>query len=412
MVAMDRPIRFLHAGDLHLERPGGGLAEVPDSLRTALADAPYRAAERVFDAAVKHQVDFVILAGDVVDPLLAPVRALVFLTGQFQRLADHAIKVYWAGGECDRFEHFVEVWPLPENVLRFPFDRVERSVHHRDGEPLAQILGTSTAARKSIDAADFVTDPSGLFSVAVVSGTTDAEALARHGVHYWALGGGHTRHTLAGGLVTVHDCGTPQGRSPHESGPRGCTLVHVDETRRLRTTFIPTDAVRYLDERVTIDETTTYEQLFEILAQRVGELLVDPFGPELLVRWTLVGSRSLAERLRLGKWSTELVARLRAEHAAKRPGVWTESVEAPSATDMPVELYDEQTLLGEFLRTVRQYVEHPEAPLNLEAFLAPRHVAGSLGSLATLNDPAARRRVLAEAAALGVELLGPREAGS
>ena len=68
---MTPAFRFLHASDLHLDRPPRGLAEVPDHLRSVLAEAPYRAAERVFDAAVKERVDFVVLSGDVIDPLAA-----------------------------------------------------------------------------------------------------------------------------------------------------------------------------------------------------------------------------------------------------------------------------------------------------------------------------------------------------
>jgi DNA repair exonuclease SbcCD nuclease subunit len=248
--------------------------------------------------------------------------------------------------------------------------------------------------------------------VAVAHGTTDAEALTRHTVNYWALGGEHARRSLLRGAVTAHYCGTPQGRRPRESGPHGCTLAQVDETGRVRTSFIPTDAVRYSHQRVTVDESTTREQLFQILDERAGELLSDPFGPEWIVRWTVAGSRQLADRLRAGNWSADVVARLRTEHAAKRPGAWTTTVGAPTPEDLSPELYDEETLLGEFLRTARHYQEHPDERLALDGFLAERHAAGSLGPLASVDEPAARRRVLAEAAALGVELLRPREVGS
>jgi Calcineurin-like phosphoesterase len=408
MVPMDRSFRFLHAADLHLERPCGGLAEVPDPLRSALADAPYRAATRVFDAATKHQVDFVVLSGDVVDPLLAGPRALVFLAEQFQKLSDHGIRVYWAGGRGDRFDRFIDAWPLGDGVFRFPLDRVERVVHHRAGEPLVQLLGTSTEDRKNVEVAAFHADPAGPFSVAVSYGTTDAEPLATRGINYWALGGRHARQSLVTGPVTGHYCGTPQGRRPKESGPHGCTLAQVDAGGRVRTVFIPTDAVRYCDERVAVDESTTGEQLLQILGERIAELLVDPFGPDLLIRWTVVGSRALAARLRTG----DLLARVRDEHASKRPAAWTVALRAPTTGGVPEELYDEQTLVGEFLRTVRHYLDHQDQPLNLAAFLTERHLAGSLGSLAGVDDPAARRRVLADAAALGVELLNPREAGS
>ena len=76
---------------------------------------------------------------------------------------------------------------------------------------------------------------------------------------------------------------------------------------------------------------------------------------------------------------------------------------------MPEERYDEDTLLGEFLRTVRHYVEQPGDRLDLAPYLAERHVAGNLVSAAVLDDPAVRSRVLAEVAQLGVELLSPQE---
>ena len=104
---MHQPFRFIHASDFHLDRPLRGLSEVPDHLRGALVDAPYRAAERVFDAAIRERVDFVALAGDIVDPLLAGPRGLVFLSEQFEKLGAAGIKVYWATGRTDHFER----WP-------------------------------------------------------------------------------------------------------------------------------------------------------------------------------------------------------------------------------------------------------------------------------------------------------------
>ncbi len=403
---MDTTLRFLHAGDLHLERPPGGLAEAADQLRPALADAAYRAAERVFDTAVKHHADFVVLAGDVVDPQASGPRGIVFLDEQFEKLAAAGIRVYWAGSSLDRFEHWAPQWPLPDNVRRFAVDRVEHVVHERAGEPLALVMGMSTMHQGRVPAAAFDTHASELFSVAVAHGSTGADSLSQRPVDYWALGGEHLRQSLLSGTVTVHYCGTPQGREPEETGPRGCTLVHVDDTRRVRTTFIPTDTVRYCDERITVEEATTREQLVALLDDRLDELLIDPFGPELLIRWTVLGSESLASELRSTKASTDLVARLRAEYGARRPAAWTVSLDAAPAA-AATELYDEETLLGEFLRSARHYAEHPEDKLSLAGYLAERHLAGRLGALADLADADVRREVLAEATALGVDLLHP-----
>ena len=261
----------------------------------------------------------------------------------------------------------------------------------------------------TIRASEFSHHGQDLFSVALAYGRLGAHSLARHAIDYWALGGLHARRTIAGGPVTAHYCGTTQGRRPRESGPCGCTLVDVDEGRRVRLSFIPTDAVRYLTERVAVEPSTTVDELYRILSQRAGELSDDPFGPQLLIRWRIAGSPSLANQLRSSKAAADLVGRLRAEFAHKRPGVWTLDL-AARAPQLAAELHEEQTLLGEFLRTLRHYAEHPDEPLSLEQYLAPGRHADVLARLAALEDAPLRARVLAEGAALGVELLRPHEA--
>ncbi len=84
-------LRLIQASDFHLECPLHGVAEVPDHLRGLLLDAPFTAAEQVFETAVTERVDLVALAGGIVDPRRADPRAVVFLERQFRRLAEHEI---------------------------------------------------------------------------------------------------------------------------------------------------------------------------------------------------------------------------------------------------------------------------------------------------------------------------------
>jgi DNA repair exonuclease SbcCD nuclease subunit len=87
------PFRFLHAADFHLERPMEGLAEVPEHLRDALVDAPFQAVEQVIDTALVEEVDFVVLAGDLLDCRAAGPRAMAFLVNQLHRLAERKVPV-------------------------------------------------------------------------------------------------------------------------------------------------------------------------------------------------------------------------------------------------------------------------------------------------------------------------------
>src|ERR1041384_6821981 len=114
------PLRFVHAGDLHLERPLTGVSEIPDHLREAFLEAPYLAAEQIFETALPEGADALFLAGDVVHLDKAGPRAIVFLLEQFRRLADHNIAVYWAGGQVDPVDARPGAATLPPHVHPLP----------------------------------------------------------------------------------------------------------------------------------------------------------------------------------------------------------------------------------------------------------------------------------------------------
>src|SRR5882757_9713483 len=98
---MTQPLRLVHASDLHLEMPVYGLPEIPEHLRELLIEAPYHAAEQVFETALAEDADAVLLAGDVLNVDRAGPPAIVLLLDQFARLAERGIAIYWAGGAVD-----------------------------------------------------------------------------------------------------------------------------------------------------------------------------------------------------------------------------------------------------------------------------------------------------------------------
>lgn len=404
-----RPFCFVHASDLHLERPPGGIEEVPDHLRRLFVDAPYRAAEKVFDCALTNQADFVLLVGDVMDPDLAGPRGCVFVAEQCARLAQRGIRVYWAGGRSDH----AELWPsgldLPANVHLFPRGQVAQVTHERDDEPLAVLLGVSRGERKKIRPGEFAGEPGSPFTIAVTYGLADGEGLAGRPVHYWALGGEHARRSVMTSPTVAHYSGTPQGRRPRESGPRGCTMVQVDEAGRVRTSFVATDVLRWQDERVLVTQHTTREQLERQLAERAAALWGTGLGPEILVSWTVAGSPALAAKLAWGSLEPELLARLRNEYGSRRPALWSVSITPDTRVELPSKWYEQESLLGEMLRTLDQMDSADAPPLDLKPLLAEQVAAGPVAAAADLSDPAARNRVLESAALLAVDMLSHEE---
>ncbi len=220
--------RFIHASDFHLETPPHGLAEAPDALREILLEAPYRAANNVFDAALRHEVDFVILSGDIVAPNSAGPRALVFLRDQFSRLAECGIQVYWAGGEADQLAAWPQSFKWPSHVHFFPEKHVGRFEHLRHELGICELVGQCRPAHGSLCFEHFTASDPNRFSIAVAHGDASGTDITASGVRYWALGGEHEPTLPVETSPLVHFPGTPQGRSPAEQGPHSCTLVSVD----------------------------------------------------------------------------------------------------------------------------------------------------------------------------------------
>jgi DNA repair protein SbcD/Mre11 len=398
------PLRFVHAADLHLERPAGGLSEIPQHLRGALVDAPPAAAACVFDTVLAEEADFLLLSGDVVDPQQAGPRELKFLVDQFERLAARQIGVYWAGGSVDYPERWPAALRLPDTVRRFPRGRAAQRIHYRRDEPLACVVGMSRHDWQPIHPDDFPPDPTGLFTVALAHGQGDAAALERSRVGYWALGGRHERQTLLAVPHMAHDPGTPLGRRPDETGVHGCTVVHVDDQGRCRSGFVPTDSLRWHREMLLLDDATDPQQLEEEMRRRIAALRAESGERTLLVTWQAHGSGEVAQRLRRGQLRAELLDRLRDEFGYSQPAAWSVALEVEPLAVLPAAWYEQETILGDYLRAIRRLEEH-EGPIDLAAQLGARE-SGELAATAMPDDPAERRRVLREAAQLGADLLG------
>ncbi len=102
----------------------------------------------------------------------------------------------------------------------------------------------------------------------------------------------------------------------------------------------------------------------------------------------------------------ELLEWLRIEHGLSSPIVWTVGIELDTQNALPASLYEQETILGDFLRTVREFETDPQQPLPVESLLGEGQEAGLFSQAVAITDAGTRKRVLHEAAMLAVELLG------
>jgi DNA repair exonuclease SbcCD nuclease subunit len=257
---------------------------------------------------------------------------------------------------------------------------------------------------------DFLPGAGGLFSIAVAYGLIDERTWPQQGIDYWALGGIHRRGTSASGAYLAHYPGTPQGRQPDEAGLHGATLVQVDVDGHARLRPMPCDAVRFCHSRIAIDATTSRQDLERRLAEHVARLRADAPGLDLLCGWTIEGPGPLADQLRRGHLASELIAWLRSEYGHGTPALWSVSLVA-QASEPPIELYEQDTILSDLLREVRRLDSTPDEPLPVDAYLDRGHVADAIAEAVRILDPPTRSRTLREVAALSVDLLGAGQWG-
>ena len=151
----------------------------------------------------------------------------------------------------------------------------------------------------------------------------------------------------------AHYCGTPQGRGPTETGPHGCTVVTVDDTGRAKTKFVATDTIRWIEQTLEVTATTKQEQLHDRMVERLEKLQAQHPGIDLFVRWNIRGTGPLVNRLRPNRLADELLVDLRRQFGERSPVAWSASITCDSPLSVPAEWYDQETVLGDFLRRPR-----------------------------------------------------------
>lgn len=371
-------VTFLHTGDLHLGSPLRAIAGTSDDVGQRLARATERSFQRVITTAIDHDVDFVVVSGDLYDREARSVRANQFLVEQFERLAASDIPCYVVHGNHDPLGEGAEKLDLPAAVHVFGSDDVESVTYPDEDSPEARIFGQSYGARHESSKLYYHYNPpdSHVPNVGVLHtglnpdgrryapcGPSDLDA---KDIDYWALGHIHEPGAIQGANGAY--CGIPQGRHIGEAGLGGCLLVElaVDEAPDIE--FIPTSPIVW--QRVTVDveaaaaaedrslgNLTDLEVYLEEMALSLqdadADSLVDHDIPiadhdwepgGFVCRWELTGRGDVHHVLDGEAEAVETLSeRLRSRLDGTSPLVWTESVRDRTGPPLP----DRETLAEE-----------------------------------------------------------------
>ena len=394
-------VRFIHSSDFHLDRPLGGLTHVPSQLREEFIEAPYVAAERVFDIAEKDKVDFVVLSGDIVDLDKSGPRAIDFLCRQFQRLEKHSIKVFWIGGQVDDLDLWPVDIPLPKNVHTFTSARTEEiEFRGKKDRRVATIVGKSFKSGDEVRASDYSVSRSDAARIAIAYGEVDERALQRQSIDYWALGGRHQADDVFRSNSAARYCGSPQGGRPSESGTHTCSIVQIEHGRtHVRT--VATDSVRWQTERIDLAGDSDMGELSSAIRTRLGSNISNDKERLTLVSWLVSCRGELRHDLQQEKVCQKILSDLSNSHRDRVVSVKLEC----EPRMISASHYDEETLLGDFLRTLREFENDTDQLVRLTDSLPDSEAKRDLIASFSRSTDEERREVLRDVASLGMDLL-------
>jgi hypothetical protein len=248
---------ILHASDFQLDVPLGGLRWIPEAIEAEVLAAPEVSALRVFDLALKHQVDLVALTGNLVCPSESSARSLAFLEEQFTRMHEHGIPIVWATGASDPLDAWPTSMTWPESTIRFNRGSVDRRVMSLGGIDV-EVLGCGSDANGKINPRWFEGLSRGERQLVIGGGTVDTFNKLE-AAELWLLGGRSYSEHLVKGNADIFYAGVPQGRCLADTGSRGAQLIDVGEQVEHRK--LDCAAIRYENIDIDVDSISDLDDL-------------------------------------------------------------------------------------------------------------------------------------------------------
>ncbi len=335
---MRRGVRFVHASDLHLDAAFGGVDARDERVAAALARSTLEALDRVVDLCVDRGADFLVLAGDLYNSADRSLRAELAFQKATRRLHEAGIATFVVQGNHDPADGWSAGLELPESVVVFPSNRVERHEVVRSGETVCAVYGRSFATRQVTEnlARGFRRGKDDPLAVAVLHANVGARQgwdnyapctvadLRAAGMDFWALGHIHQPGRIAVDPPAIY-AGSTQGLDPSEEGERGCFVVELDQTGALEE-FVETASVIWRQLEVDAENLAGIEEVRGAVAGACEEARSDSGGRPVLARVSLVGRSAAHRDLARPRVMADLEEAVREDQLERAPWIWVDRI--------------------------------------------------------------------------------------
>lgn len=321
-------LRFIHAAGVLADHQVRDTGPCDDDVRSKLIDATLLSFERIVEACIDHQVDFLLLTGDTFDEADRSLRARVALKDGFECLEEAGIDAFVVPGPRDPQSAWNLIRGLPDNVSLFVSETDEPTAIMRHGNVLATLQAchgrsATDELRGEESSSSMGQSRIGPFRIGIVppfssSGTMpDASVvetwLSTHRVDYLAVPLPFPRLSVTRMEQVAHGPGPATSMSRKDAGPAGCSLVTVETRTSISTEPIFTSPIRRETIRITIGETANWDQLMSGMRDHVKSLPALDRASVLILNWELTGSGALHESLHDADAEQELFELLEAD---------------------------------------------------------------------------------------------------
>jgi DNA repair exonuclease SbcCD nuclease subunit len=327
--------KFIIASDMHLDSPLQGLSLYEGAPLDVLRGATREALGNLVALAIEEKVAFVFLSGDLYDGDWKDYHTGLFFSQQLSRLREAGIKVYIIYGNHDAESRITKSLRLPDNVRVLSTKSPETIILDDFG---VAIHGQGFAKRDVMEnlAERYPEARKGFFNIGMLhtalSGAEGHEpyapctigTLQSKGYDVWALGHVHARKVHPAEPLILYP-GNIQGRHARETGPKGCTLVSVENGRVASFEHRDLHVVRW--EVISVDASglTAAVDIVDAAVAAVKSKSGEGGGEVLAARLLIEGACQAHRELMADseKWTAEIRATVA---AATGEGAWVEKV--------------------------------------------------------------------------------------
>lgn len=337
--------KILHIADPHVDSPLRGLAKYPGLPDDELRSATRRAFANAVSFAIQEAVDLVLIAGDLFDGTWRDMGTGLWAVDQFSRLREAEIPVGFIRGNHDALSKVAPKLNWPENVFEFGANAAETWTLENIGVAVHGQSFATQAEERDLAAAYPAAIPN-LFNIGLLHTSlagspdhdtyapTSTQTLQAKGYDYWALGHIHLREIIEGPAPIVF-AGNLQGRHVRETGPKGASLLTVEDRRLVSHQFIPLDVVRWQRADITVHEDDSLDDVLSNVHLELANLRAAADERPIAVRVELAGIAGCHDELSGAGQVAELTNSVRSM-ARDHDDVWIEKVRV--RTSPPVDI--------------------------------------------------------------------------